>query len=80
MKRFSWLIIAILFIVVSSLLPAAFPNAAHADSGKNGLQQLTQGADSILVGTVTESSSYWNDEHTQIFTAAVLAVEDKIKG
>jgi len=80
MKRFSCLNIAIFFIILSSLLPAAFPSPAHADSAQGSLQELTQAADSIVVGTVTEQSSYWNKEHTKIYTSVVLSVEDNIKG
>jgi hypothetical protein len=80
MKRFHWLSVAILFIIVSSLLPLAFTSAAQADSGKINLQDLTNGADSVLVGTVTDRHSYWNDAHTQIYTSVAFSVEDRIKG
>ncbi|MGD0352441.1 MAG: matrixin family metalloprotease [Dehalococcoidia bacterium] len=80
MKRFRWLSVAILFIIVSSLLPLAFTSAAQADSGKINLKDLTNGADSVLVGTVTDRNSYWNDAHTQIYTSVAFSVEDRIKG
>jgi len=80
MKQFHWLNIAIFFIVVSSLIPLAFSGAVQADSVKGNLKELTDAADSILVGTVTERSSYWNDEHTRIYTSVVFSVEDRIKG
>jgi hypothetical protein len=80
MKRFRWLSVAILFIIVSSLLPLAFTGAAQADSGKINLQDLTNGADSVLVGTVVERNSYWNDEHTHIYTSVVMSVDNTLKG
>lgn len=80
MKRFRWLSVAILFIIVSSLLPLAFTGAALADSGKINLQDLTNGADSVLVGTVAERHSYWNDAHTNIYTSVVMSVDNKLKG
>jgi len=80
MKRFSWVIISVLIIVISSMLPLAFTEAAQAGVGKSSLAELTNGADSVIVGTVVERSSYWNDEHTGIYTSVVLSVEERLKG
>ena len=80
MKPLSWITILILFIVVSSMLPLAFTEAVRADEGKSSLGELTNLADSIIVGTVVERSSYWNDEHTGIYTSASLSVEERLKG
>jgi len=79
MKRFRWISIATFFIVVSSLLPLALTSPAQADSGKINLKELTNGADSILVGTVVERSSYWNEEHTQIYTSVAFSIDDRLK-
>jgi len=80
MKKFRWLTVALFCIVVSSLLLLASTGTVQADSVKLNLKELTNGADSILVGTVTERSSYWNDEHTRIYTSVVFSVEDRMKG
>src|SRR4030042_6199277 len=80
MKKFRWLTVALFCIVVSSLLLLASTGTVQADSVKFNLKELTNGADSILVGTVTERSSYWNDEHTRIYTSVAFSVEDRIKG
>lgn len=81
MKRFHWVIITVVLIVVSSMLPLAFTEAAQAGVAEWNLQDLTNGADSIIVGTVLERSSYWNnDEHARIFTSVTLQVGEGLKG
>ena len=80
MRRFRWVIIPILFIVISTMLPLASTGAAQAETGKPGLEELTTDADSIIVGTVVERTSGWNDEHTRIFTSVVVSVEESLKG
>jgi len=80
MKRFRWLSVAIFFIVVCSLLPLASTGTVQADSGKGNLKELTDAADSVLVGTVTDRSSYWNDAHTQIYTSVAFSIQDRLKG
>ncbi len=82
MKRIRWVIIPILFILIlaCSMLPLAFTGPVQAGEGKSNLAELTSGADSVIVGTVVERSSYWNDEHTGIYTSAVLSIEEELKG
>jgi hypothetical protein len=75
----SFFIIAVLMLS-GGLLPG-HPDAAADDvTGKSGLEELTNGADSIIVGTVVERNSYWNDEHNRIYTSVVLSVEESFKG
>ena len=81
MKQLRWVIISVLLIVISSILPPAFTtHIVQADTGEFGLEELSNGADSVIVGTVVERSSYWNDEHTGIYTSVVLSVEERFKG
>jgi hypothetical protein len=44
------------------------------------LDQLTANSDRIVVGTVDQRSSCWNDEHTGIYTSVSLSVEETLKG
>ncbi len=67
-------------MVISSMLPLPFTKAAQAEAGKSPLEDLVNGAASVVVGTVVERSSYWNDEHTGIYTSVVLLVEERLKG
>ncbi len=80
MKRIRWVVIPILFMLACSMLPLAFTGPVQANEGKSNLAELTAGADSVIVGTVVERSSYWNDEHTGIYTSAVLSIEEGLKG
>ncbi len=47
---------------------------------KMSLEDLTDGADSIVVGTVVRTSSQWNHEVTSIYTEVVVSVEEYVKG
>jgi hypothetical protein len=44
------------------------------------LPQLIQGAETIVLGTVTRQVSAWNATHTAIYTDVVLEVEEAMKG
>ncbi len=80
MKRSRWVIISVLIMVISSMLPLPFTEAAQAEAGKSPLEEFINSADSVVVGTVVEQNSYWNDEHTGIYTSVVLSVEEMLKG
>jgi len=80
MKRFTLVIISVILVISSLIPPLAFTDEVKADTGNFGLGELTNGADTVIVGTVVERTSYWNDEHTGIFTSVVLSVEEKLKG
>ncbi len=80
MKQFRWVIISVLLIVISSMLPLASTGTVQAGAWNSSLEELTNGADSVIVGTVVERSSYWNDEHTGIYTSVVLSMEESLKG
>ena len=44
------------------------------------LQQLSQGAETIVLGTVTSQASAWNTAQTAIYTDVIINVEEAIKG
>ena len=58
MKRFPWVIITVLFIVVSSMLLPASASSAQTGISQSPVGRLIDGADSVIVGTVVESDSY----------------------
>ena len=47
---------------------------------KLGVGQLTAGADTIVLGTVTGQTSAWNAGRTAIYTDVTVAVETAVKG
>ena len=65
---------------ISSAPAKQLTSALAWTSDNTSLKGLTDGADSVIVGTVVERSSYWNDEHTGIYTSVVLSVEETLKG
>jgi len=44
------------------------------------LEYLSEGADLILTGKVTQQSSDWNQDRTKIYTNATIQVEEYLKG
>jgi hypothetical protein len=47
---------------------------------KPSLEQLSQGAESIVLGTVSNQVSTWNVAHTAIYTDVTVEVEEAMKG
>lgn len=44
------------------------------------IPQMTKIANSIVVGTITETTSEWNEDHTQIYTCITVKVSETLKG
>ena len=44
------------------------------------LDQLGQNASAVVQGTVIDLRSYWNDNHTKIFTETTITVDEVFKG
>ena len=45
-----------------------------------GLKDLTNGADVIITGKVTQQTSSWNKDKSRIYTLATVQVDEYIKG
>jgi hypothetical protein len=43
-------------------------------------QELVAQSDAVVVGEVLETFSYWNDQHTMIFTEAIVSVQRVVTG
>jgi hypothetical protein len=43
-------------------------------------QQLGEDSSAVVRGTVADVRSFWNEDHTKIFTATVITVEESYKG
>jgi hypothetical protein len=74
--RRKWRMACAVMLVGISVWPGVGVTAMY----RLGLAQLSQGAESIVLGTVTDQVSAWNDLHTAIYTDVRLAVEEAIKG
>ena len=44
------------------------------------LEQLGENSAAVVRGTVAEVHSFWNDNHTKIFTATIISVDESYKG
>jgi hypothetical protein len=47
---------------------------------QRSLEELSQEADTIVIGTVTAQLSTWNDQHTAIDTDVTVTIEANLKG
>lgn len=54
--------------------------AGAATVEKMSLPEMVKLSPSIVVGTVTDVSSAWNEDHTRIFTTIALDVSESLKG
>ncbi len=69
----------IFIVFVTSFL--AFAVVAQAASvEKLTLGQMVKMSPRIVVGTVTDVSSAWNENHTQVFTTVTVDVSESLKG
>lgn len=69
-------IASVVILIETCLWPAVGESAMV----KRSLEQLSQEADTIVVGTITRQVSTWNDQHTAIRTDVTVTVEEHIKG
>lgn len=67
--------IHIFFLVLLGINLPVFSQTIHSE-----LRSLSESADVIITGKVTEQKSEWNADRTRIFTMVTLAVEDVLKG
>jgi hypothetical protein len=66
------------------LMAAVFFCASYsftlAQSGVSEIKYLSESADLILTGKVTQQASSWNDDKTRIYTKATIQVDEYLKG
>jgi hypothetical protein len=57
-----------------------FPGLGEMAMVNLSIEQLSQEADTIVLGTVTKRVSAWNNLHTAIYTNVTVTVGEAIKG
>jgi hypothetical protein len=57
-----------------------FPGMGATSMIRLSMEQLSQVAETIVLGTVANQVSAWNDQRTAIYTDVTVAVEEAIKG
>ncbi len=68
-------IVLVLFITIMGVAE----NAA-ALMLEMSVEELSSGADSIIVGRVLHRKSHWNRDKTEIYTRVVISTEERLKG
>ena len=67
----------IMLIVILTLVGYQFNAFSQTISE---LEYLSEGADLILTGKVTQQTSSWNEDRSRIYTNATIQVEEYLKG
>ena len=67
-------------LLLGLLLVRGFNFSSFAQFSSSEIKNLTNGADIILTGKVTEQASSWNENKTRIYTKATIQVNEYIKG
>ena len=68
------------FLVVFLALIVAFAFSVNGAEYLRTTKDLTEKAESIIIGKVSGQKSEWNDKHTQIFTTITINVSENLKG
>jgi len=67
-------------IFIAFLFLCRFYPTYLAQQMSSELQDLTIGSDVILIGQVTQQTASWNENHTRIYTKAIIQVDEYLKG
>lgn len=69
------------FVLIFCLLALlTLPGNINALMKEISFEQLTKGADSIIIGQVENLTSHWNDDQTNIYTEVTISVKEILKG
>jgi hypothetical protein len=79
-KHLRWLTTPVMSLAVALFLLLASSGVAQALMLEMSLEELADGADAIVVGTVISTSSRWDADHISIYTEVVVSVEERLKG
>ncbi len=78
--RFSKINIHILSLGFCLIVLFLFAGNAQAMMVEQSLEELAEGSDAIVIGTVEAASIYWNAHQTNIYTKVTVSVQKVIKG
>ena len=80
MQRFNKFVAVSIFTIIGLALLLIFSSPVQALMINMSLDDLTQGSDAIVIGTVVEKTSGWNSTHNMICTSVTISVEESLKG
>ena len=69
-----------LIVLIVILTFVGYQFNAFGQKSTSEIKYLSQGADVILIGKVSEQNSSWNEDRSRIFTNATIQVEEYLKG
>lgn len=75
MKLISVRLIVLCTCVLVGVLPAAGTQVLY-----KSVEELGTDASAVVRGTVTDVRSFWNEDHSKIFTSTMVAVDESYKG
>jgi hypothetical protein len=75
MKLISVLLVVLCSCLVGGTLPALGTQVQY-----KSVEQLGEDSSAVVRGTVANVRSFWNEKHTKIFTATLIAVDESYKG
>ena len=70
-------ILRLFFILI---IVGGFYSSAFAQLTSSEFKSMSESADLIITGKVTQQNSNWNENKTRIYTTATIQVEESIKG
>jgi len=68
------------FLLSAVLILIGFSITSFAQLNSSEIKVLSEKADVILTGKVTQQASSWNENKTRIYTRTTIQVEDYLKG
>jgi hypothetical protein len=78
LPKSNYKIIATVLVLLIAIMGVA--GNAFALMLEKSLEEVSTGADSIIVGKVLQKQSHWNRDKTQIYTRVVISTEERLKG
>ena len=72
--------IRLIYLLITLLCVSGFQLTSIAQSNKAEIKVLTESADLILIGKVSERNSRWNKDNTRIYTDVTINVDEYLKG
>jgi hypothetical protein len=69
-----------LFLFLLTFLLIALPSNSFSQQTDSKLKHITNNADVIVTGKVSEQKSSWDNNKTRIYTEATLQVDEYLKG
>lgn len=73
-------LISVWLVVLCACLMVATLPAQGTQVQYKSVEQLGEDSSAVVRGTVASVRSFWNEKHTKIFTATIIAVDESYKG